>query len=101
MIQVPTMPFNVPLSRVLRKAGWRAKVFDEEGPETPHVTIQFQTEQFWRVSLRNRNFIVPPGGRWGDMPDEIRIAIENNWDQLRAYWNRQNPHNPIESRDDE
>ena len=65
------MPFNVPLSRVLRKAGWRAKVFDEEGPETPHLTIQFKTERIWRVSLRNGTFIVPPGGRLGDMPDHI------------------------------
>ena len=63
------MPFNVPLSRVLRKAGWRAKVFDEEGPEIPHVTIQFKTDQFWRVSLRDGTFVVPPGGRWADIPD--------------------------------
>jgi hypothetical protein len=93
------MPYNVPLSRVLRKAGWRAKVFDEEGPETPHVTIQFKTEHFWRVSLRDGTFIAPPGGRWGDLPEEIRSAIKNHWDELRAYWDAQNPHNLIESSD--
>jgi hypothetical protein len=95
------MPFNVPLSRVLRKAGWRAKVFDAEGPETPHVTIQFKTERFWRLSLRNGAFIVPPGGRWGDIPGEIRTAVENHWEELRAHWDQQNPHNRVEGADDE
>jgi hypothetical protein len=79
------MPFNVPLSRALRKAGWRAKVFDEEGPETPHVTIQFKTEKVGRVSLRNGTFVVPPAGRWNDMPDEMRTAIEKHWKELQEY----------------
>ena len=96
------MPFNVPLPRVLHKAGWRAKVFDAEGPEVPHVTIRFKTDKMWKVSLRNGTFVVPPGGRWQDIPAEIRSAIEDQdtLRQMREYWDRQNPQNRIESSDD-
>jgi hypothetical protein len=97
------MPFPVPLSRGLCKAGWRVKVFDSEGPETPHVTIRFKAEKMWKVSLRKGIFIVPPGGSWKDIPSEIRAAIEdeNTLKQMRAYWDQHNPHNPVESSDDE
>jgi hypothetical protein len=95
------MPYDVPFSKTLRNAGWRAKVFDDEGPEIPHVTIRFKTDKTWRVSLRNGLFIVPPGGGWKDIPTEIRTAIEAHWEKLQAYWNSQNPQNPIESHDDE
>jgi hypothetical protein len=96
------MPFDVSIPRVLRSTGWRAVVYDDEGPETPHVTIRFKTDKTWKVSLRNGTFLVPPGGRWRDIPVEIRTAIqnENTLRQMRAYWDRQNPHNPIESSDD-
>ncbi len=94
------MPFNVPLPEVLWKAGWRVKAFDDEGPETPHVTIRFKAERFWRVSLRDGRFLVP-GGRWNDMPGAVRAAIEKHWEELQKYWNAQNPNNPIESSDDE
>jgi hypothetical protein len=39
------MPYSLPISKKLLAAGWRAKVFDDEGPETPHVTIQYKTEK--------------------------------------------------------
>jgi hypothetical protein len=94
------MPIKVPLPRVLAKSGWRVKVFDDEGPETPHVTIQYKTARIWRVSLRDRRFLVP-GGRWSDIPRAIKTAIDSHWEALRIYWNRQNPHNPIESSDNE
>ncbi len=61
------MPYNVPLSKALRDAGWKAKVFDREGAETPHLTISFKDTR-WRVSLRNGEFLVPPGGTWNDIP---------------------------------
>ena len=94
------MPYNVPLPTKLLKAGWKVKVYDAENPETPHVTILFKTGKSWRVSLRDERFLVP-GGRWGDIPGEIKTAIKEHWDHLQSYWNQQNPHNPIESSDDE
>ncbi len=98
------MAFDVPLPRKLWKAGWRAKVYDnEEGPETPHLTIRFKTDKTWKVSLRDGTLLVPPGGRWRDIPSEIRTAIEHGdiLTRMRAYWDEQNPHNPIKGSDDE
>jgi hypothetical protein len=95
------MPFDVPLSRSLHSAGWRAKVYDDEGPETPHVTIRFKTDKTWKVSLRDGTFVVPPGGRRRDIPAEIWTAIEDHWEELQAYWDGRNPYNPIESGDDD
>jgi hypothetical protein len=97
------MPFDVPIPSVLRKSGWRAAVYDNEGPETPHVTIRFKTDKMWKVSLRDGRFVVPPGGRWRDIPTEIKAAVEEEdvLRQMRAYWDQQNPHNLVESSDDE
>lgn len=92
------MPYAVPLPQVLTKAGWRAKVFDAEGPETPHVTIRYKAQQAWRVSLRDGTFLVP-GGSWNEIPSEIKTAVESHWTALRAYWDSRNPGNPVESRD--
>ena len=39
--------FDVPIPPVLRKSGWRAAVYDNEDPETPHVTIRFNTADLW------------------------------------------------------
>jgi hypothetical protein len=48
-----------------------------------------------RVSLRSGDFLVPPGGGWNDVPPAMREAIEAEWAELQAYWNDQNPHNPV------
>jgi hypothetical protein len=95
------MPCNLPIPKRLLAAGWRAKVFDDEGPETPHLTIRYRTEGCWRVSLRSQEFLMPPGGKWSEIPMEIRQAIAEHWEDMRTYWNAQNPHNPIEGDDDE
>lgn len=50
------MPYDVPIPPVLRKSGWRAAVYDSEGPEIPHVTIRFKTDKTWKVSLRDGGF---------------------------------------------
>lgn len=95
------MPYNVPLTKQLRNAGWRATVFDAEGPETPHVSVLFKGEVRWRVSLRDQRFLIPPGGGWGDMPEGLREAILRDWEALRLAWDIRFPHNPIESKDDD
>jgi len=93
------MPYNLPIPQNLLAAGWRAKVFDAEGPEVPHVTIRYKTERGWRVSLRSREFL-PPGGTWTEIPEEIKAAIEAHLEEMRAYWDARNPHNPVEGEDD-
>ena len=97
---MPPMPYNLPIPQKLLAAGWRAKVFDDEGPETPHVTIRYRTEHCWRVSLRNQAFLVP-GGRWSEIPAEIKQAIEEHLEEMGAYWDARNPHNLVEGDDDE
>ncbi len=93
------MPYTLALSANLRNSGWVVKVFDLEGPETPHVTIRFKSKQSWRVSLRDKSFL--DGGTWADIPEEIQQGIDQNLEQMRAYWDGQNPHNPIQSEDND
>src|SRR2546423_6366994 len=93
---VPAVPYNVPLPRQFAKAGWRVKVFDGEGPEAPHVTIRFKTSAWWRISLRDGEFL-SPGGSWSEIPELVRAAVEAHWQQLQEYWDRENPHNPVSS----
>lgn len=89
------MPYVVRISEALRKAGWTVKVYDREGPETPHVTIRCKSKS-WRVSLRDRQFLFP-GGTKSELPDEIweAITVDLVWQEIRAYWDIQNPHNPV------
>jgi hypothetical protein len=97
----PAMPYTLPIPKRLLAAGWRAKVFDDEGPETPHVTIQYKTEKWWRVSLRSQGLMVPPGGKWSEIPADIRQAVEEHLAKMRTYWDDRNPHNLVEGDDDE
>jgi len=90
------MPHDVRLSKVLEKAGWKVKVFDNEGAEEPHYTIMRKTQR-WRVSLRTGHFLVPPGGGWNDIPEQVKAAIHagNELERMRQYWDARNPHNPV------
>lgn len=97
------MPYDVRLSKKLRTAGWKAKVFDNEvGPEEPHFTIMRKADS-WRVSLRTGEFLVPPGGRWKDIPNELiaTISDETIVSEMRAYWDATNPHNPVQASEDD
>jgi hypothetical protein len=96
------MPFAVPISIALARAGWKVKIFDAEGPERPHVTIRFKTVQTWRVAIRDSEFgqFLSPGGRWSDIPPDIKAAIETNRIPLQQYWDAANPHNPTTGDDD-
>ncbi|WP_406694687.1 hypothetical protein V5E97_26885 [Singulisphaera sp. Ch08] len=63
--------------------GWKVKIQEKERLEPPHVTV-WHGERMWRIGLRNRDFIVPPGGSWKEIDDEVRVLIENedNWKEL-------------------
>jgi len=94
------MPFEVALPGPVKKAGWKVKIRDRERLEPPHVTIIFKTEA-WRLGLREGAFLVPPGGSWKDVPAEVRLAIDDNWDALVQAWDAMYPENPVEGTDDE
>jgi hypothetical protein len=53
------------------------------------------------VSLRNQEFIVPPGGKWSEIPADIKQAVETHLAEMRIYWDGRNPHNLVEGDDDE
>lgn len=63
------------------KQHWRVKIRDKERNGPPHVTVMRGVEM-WRVNLRSREFLVPPGGGWDDLPVELRRAIETNWQEM-------------------
>ena len=86
------MAFDLPLSRRLAKAGWKVKIRDKERLEEPHLTIIRGTRS-WRIGLRSGAFL--DEGKWKDFPDELREAIEQNWNPLSREWDAMNPHNPV------
>jgi hypothetical protein len=89
------MPYRVQLSRVLRKAGWTAKVYDAEGAEEPHVTVRAKTKT-WRISLRTGN-LLDAAGRMSEIEEDVLAAIRdpNTIQAMTGYWNSRNPHNPV------
>lgn len=95
------MPYNLDLPEVLRKAGWKVKIYDREGPEEPHVTIRCKTKT-WRMSLRDKGFLFP-GGRRSELPDSLLelLGDAENWAEMRRYWDDGNPHNPVEADQDD
>lgn len=94
------MPFEVALPATAKRAGWKVKIREKERLEPPHVTIMFKAEA-WRLCLRDATFLVPPGGSWKPIPDEVRHAVESNWDALVRAWNAMYPENPVEDADDD
>jgi hypothetical protein len=55
----------------------------------------------WRIGLRDEEFLVPPGGKWGDIDDDVREIIKRNWQQLQDAWDRKYPSNPISSQEED
>jgi hypothetical protein len=78
------MPYTLTLSKTLRKAGWQVKIYDAEGPEEPHVSI-FRKGRKWRKSLRTGEFL-DEGDRSSQIDDNVRAAIERNWETLQKEW---------------
>lgn len=93
------MPFDLPLPKKLRVRGWKVKIREKERLEPPHVTV-FHGEDIWRIGLRNRDFLVPPGGSWNDIDVEVRELIEDedNWKELCEFWDGKYPNNPVTSK---
>lgn len=96
------MPFRLNLPKKLRVQGWKVKIQEKERLEPPHVSI-WHGEAMWRVSLRTGGLLVPPGGGWNDIDEEVRAEIEDedNWKSLCDAWDAKYPNNPVSSEDDE
>ncbi|MCK5795557.1 MAG: hypothetical protein KAI47_00125 [Deltaproteobacteria bacterium] len=94
------MPYELALPLSTKRAGWKVKILDKERLEPPHVTILFRSKA-WRLSLRDKVFLYPPGGSWKDVPSELRRAIADNWKTLVRTWDTMYPQNPVMGTDDD
>jgi hypothetical protein len=91
------VPYNLTLATVDAKAGWKVKIFDNEGAEEPHASVIRKGCVEMRVSLRTWLPMVPPGGKLSDLPPGItkRILVAATQLEMQTYWNSRNPHNPV------
>ena len=64
------MPFNLPLAKGLKKAGWKVKIHDFERLEDPHVTIYCKLRK-WRLSLRTGDFL-DVGDKWSQIDEAVK-----------------------------
>jgi hypothetical protein len=94
------MPFDVPLPKKLKADGWKVKIREKERVEPPHVTIMHRTEE-WRLGLRDKQLLVPPGGRIKDINPGVMQAIDEHWERLVAAWDAKYPKSPVSSAEDE
>jgi hypothetical protein len=94
------MAHELALPKRLKARGWKVKIREKERLEPPHVTILCR-HKVWRLGLRDGSFLVPPGGRWSEIDDELRDIIEENWKALQEAWDRKYPSNPISSEEDD
>ena len=70
------MPYSFNLSKQLRNQGWKVKIYEKERLEPPHLTIR-RLNRTWRVNLRTREFLVPPGGSWHEIDGDLKQLIED------------------------
>jgi hypothetical protein len=96
------MPDPIELPRKLKARGWKVKVYDNERLEPPHLTLICR-ERVWRIGLRDKDFMVPPGGRWRDIDPEVKAILddEEQWKALCDAWDAKHPTNPVSSEEDE
>jgi len=90
----------IELPKRLKARGWKVKVYDNERLEPPHVTLICR-ERVWRIGLRERDFMFPPGGRWRDIDSEVRAILEEQWETLCDAWDEKHPTNQVSSAEDE
>jgi hypothetical protein len=93
------MPFELDLPLRLKKEGWKVKIFEDERLEPPHVTVIRGLEK-WRIGLRDRQFMIPPGGSWKDFPKGLREKITGGLQSLIDEWDEMYPENPVGGHDE-
>ncbi len=94
------MPFELALPKKLKAGGWKVKIREKERVEPPHVTIMHKADE-WRLGLRDRQLLVPPGGRIKDIDAEVMTIVDEHWESLQEAWDTKYPSNPISSEDEE
>jgi hypothetical protein len=94
------MPFELPLPRKLKAAGWKVKIREKERVEPPHVTVMHKADE-WRLGLRDQRLLAPPGGRIKDIDPGVMQIIEDHWERLFEAWDVKYPENPVSSAGDE
>ena len=94
------MPHELPLPRKLKTQGWKVKIREKERVEPPHVTVIHGVDE-WRLGLRDKQLLVPPGGRIKDIDSRLLQIIEKHWEHLKAAWDEKDPENPVSSAEDE
>jgi hypothetical protein len=94
------MPFELPLPKKLKAEGWKVKIREKERVEPPHVTVMHKARE-WRLGLRDKGLLVPPGGRIKDIDPGVVRIIEEHWERLIAAWDAKYPENPVSSAEDE
>jgi hypothetical protein len=94
------MPFELPLPRKLSAEGWKVKIREKERLEPTHVTVMHKADQ-WRLGLRDKRLLVPPGGRIRDIDPAVLEVIEAHWQELIEAWDDKYPENPVSSANDE
>ena len=47
----------------------------------------------WRLGLRDRRLLVPPGGRIKDIDPAVMRLVEEHWEQLIEAWDAKYPEN--------
>src|SRR3954471_13732599 len=94
------MPFELSLPKKLKARGWKVKIREKERVEPPHVTVMHHEED-WRIGLRDKQLLVPPGGRLKGIDPEVMRIIEENWDRLIEAWDAKYPENPVSGAEDD
>ena len=94
------MPFELPLPKKLRSIGWKVKIREKERVEPPHVTVMHKLDE-WRLGLRDRQLLIPPGGRIKDIEPAVMRIIDENWQRLIDAWDAKYPENPVAGVDNE
>ena len=94
------MAFVLELPDPLASEGWKVKIRDKERLEPPHVTI-FNKRRVWRLGLRNRVFLIPPGGIWREIDERVQAVIDKNWQHLCEQWDQAYPTNPISTAEED
>lgn len=90
----------MPLPRRLKATGWKVKIREKERVEPLHVTIMHKADE-WRLGLRDKQLLIPPGGRIRDIDAAVMLIIEEHWQELIEAWDANYPDNPVSSVGDE
>jgi hypothetical protein len=87
------MPYDLPLPKAQKLAGWKVKLHDFERLEEPHATI-YRKMRKWRLSLRSACFL-DSGDKWNQIDAKVKECVESAWKTLQVEWDGIHPDNPV------